>query len=120
MAAEPDWNCEDPGPQQEMNYCAHQDYLAADRVLNAQWKKTAAAMKRRDADGYAMDDGRPGYFDALLVAQRAWLKYRDAHCRTEGYHFRGGSMESFMVSTCKRALTEERTKQLASLIEVDG
>jgi len=120
-AEDPQWNCEDPGPQQEMNYCAHQDYLKADAELNLQWKKTAAEMKRRDAEwGSSKYDTRPGYFATMLDAQRAWLEYRDTHCVTEGYLFRGGTMEPFMVSTCKAALTRERTEQLKELIEVDG
>jgi len=118
-ANEPQWNCEDPGPQQEMNYCAHQDYLVADAALNAQWKKTAAAMKQYDADGFAADDGRPGYFDTLLEGQRAWLKYRDTHCASEGYMFRFGSMEPFMDSSCKAGLTRDRTEQLKMLAEED-
>jgi len=115
--AAPQWNCADPGPQQEMNYCAAQDFNKADGALNAQWKKTAAEMKRRDAEWDAAYDKRPGYFATLLDAQRAWIKYRDAHCTTSGYLFRGGSMESFMVSTCKTGLTNDRTQQLQFLIE---
>jgi len=115
--AQPQWSCDDPGPQQEMNYCAAQEYHAADRALNAQWKRTAAAMKQRDAQWDAPNDNRPGHFASLLSAQRAWLKYRDAHCQTAGYSFRGGSMEPLIVSTCKTALTERRTQQLNLLIE---
>lgn len=120
LAAEPQWNCENPGPQQEMNYCAHVEYEKADAALNAQWEKTAAWMKELDASALVIDDGRPGYFDALLEAQRTWLKFRDAHCRSEGYLFRGGSMEPLMVSTCKTHLTKQRTEQLRELAEVDG
>jgi uncharacterized protein YecT (DUF1311 family) len=118
-ADDPPWNCKDPGPQQEMNYCAHQDYLKADAEMNAQWKKTAAVMKQQDEGWESSWDDRPGFFDTLLEAQRAWLKFRDAQCTSEGYIFRGGSMEPFMVSTCKRALTDERTKQLNELVEVE-
>lgn len=120
MAAEPQWNCDDPGPQQEMNYCAHQEYLRADAALNAQWSVTAAHMKEMDEGSHATEDGRPSYFEALLAAQRAWIAYRDAHCRSEGYIFRGGSMEPLMVSTCKTSLTKTRTEQLKDLVEVDG
>ena len=119
-ADDPPWNCEDPGPQQEMNYCAHQDYLKADAAMNAQWKITAAVMKEMDTEGSNLSwDKRPGYFDTLLEAQRAWIKFRDALCTSEGYIFRGGSMEPFMVSTCKTAMTEARTKQLRDLVEVE-
>ena len=114
----PEWNCADPMAQQELNWCAHQDFLAADAALNEQWKQTAAAMKERDADFVPMEwDDRPGYFATLLEAQRAWIAFRDAHCRSEGYYARGGSLESLLVSTCKTKLTKDRTQALSFLIE---
>jgi uncharacterized protein YecT (DUF1311 family) len=90
--------------------------------LNAQWKITAAAMKARDAGSanYRGDDTRAGYFESLLEAQRAWLRYRDAHCRTEGYIARGGSMEPMLVSGCKAHLTRMRTEELKALVDVPG
>ncbi|MEM9502201.1 MAG: lysozyme inhibitor LprI family protein [Pseudomonadota bacterium] len=116
----PDWDCQDPQAQQEMNWCAAQDYAVADDALNAQWTVTAAKMKARDAStaGSLPDwDERPGWFDSLLEAQRAWITYRDAHCRADGYSARGGSLEPLLVSTCKTALTEARTKELRSLAD---
>ena len=117
----PGWNCDDPIAQQEMNWCAAEEYRAADAELNRQWAKTSARMKERDAgwdDSVAMDwDKRPGWFDSLLEAQRAWIAYRDAHCRLDGYEARGGSLEPLLVSTCKTALTKERTEQLRSLAD---
>ncbi|MEM8726225.1 MAG: lysozyme inhibitor LprI family protein [Pseudomonadota bacterium] len=108
------------GIQQEMNICAQHDYQAADDALNAQWKVTSAKMKARDASWgeFVPDwDTRPGYFASLLEAQRAWLSYRDAHCRVDGYTARGGSLEPLLVSTCKTALTEARTEELRQLAE---
>jgi uncharacterized protein YecT (DUF1311 family) len=72
-------------------------------------------MRERDNQHDAIYDERPGYFEVLIAAQRAWLQYRDAHCQSEGYEARGGSLELLLVSTCKRRLTEERTEQLRSL-----
>jgi uncharacterized protein YecT (DUF1311 family) len=103
-----------------MNFCAAQEYHRADDAMNAQWKVTSAEMKRRDAEWDEPRDDRPGHFSSLLEAQRAWLKYRDAHCRGEGYLFRGGSMEPFMHATCMASLTEDRTSQLKTLIEAEG
>lgn len=106
------------GVQQEMNICAHRDYLIADAALNAQWRLTRQAMRERDSEADKPDwDDRPGYFDTLLEAQRAWIAYRDAHCRSEGYSARGGSLEPLLVSTCKTHLTGLRTAQLRELIE---
>lgn len=106
------------GVQQEMNICAHRDYLIADAALNAQWRLTRQAMRERDSEADKPDwDDRPGYFDTLLEAQRAWIAYRDAHCRSEGYAARGGSLEPLLVSTCKTHLTKLRTAQLLELAE---
>lgn len=113
-----DWDCDEPTRQQEMNWCAGRDFAKADTALNEQWRITSAKMKRRDA-AYrkynAEGDGRRGYFASLLEAQRAWLAYRDAHCRVDGYSARGGSLEPLLVSTCKTALTQARTKELNDL-----
>ncbi len=118
---EPNWNCENPMAQQEMNYCAGQEFERADRALNTQWAKTSAVLKERDeqraAGAFPLSDDRPGNFETLLEAQRAWLAFRDAHCRNEGYYARGGSMEPLLVLTCKTALTEARTEQLEALTQ---
>jgi uncharacterized protein YecT (DUF1311 family) len=119
----PGWNCDNPIVQQEMNWCAGQDYAAADAKLNLQWKITAAEMKARDAQFAASSspeyDQREGYFQSLLEAQRAWLGYRDAHCRVDGYSARGASMEPMLVSFCMTNLTCERTEELKALIETE-
>jgi len=116
-AQEPEWNCDDPQAQQEMNWCAAQDFHRADAALNAQWKLTAAEMKRRDADQGPLEASQRAHFDMLLEAQRAWLKYRDAQCELEGFKFRGGTMEPLIVATCRTVLTEARTKELRELAE---
>lgn len=108
-------DCANANTQQDMNFCAAQDFAKADEELNAQWSVTAAAMRRRDANTFPPDDGRPGYFDQLLAAQRSWLTFRDAHCASEGYQVRGGSMEPMLVAGCRAALTRDRTAQLRSL-----
>lgn len=128
QSAEPLPECDEKaaemGIQQPMNQCAYRDFVIADRELNAQWKVTSDAMKARDADfakyGGDQYDSREGWFESLLEAQRAWLVYRDAHCRVDGYTARGGSMEPMLVSFCKTHLTRERTEQLRALIESEG
>ena len=110
------WNCNDPDnlPQQGMNYCAHQDFKAADAKLNAVYKRARARL--READSYAPDN-MIGGADALLEAQRAWIAFRDKACRAEGWLFRGGTMEPLIVSTCLTKQTERRIKDLELLAE---
>lgn len=119
----PEWNCDDPQVQQEMNWCAARDFAVADDRLNSQWKEVAALMNERDADfaTYGSDhDTREGFFESLLEAQRGWLRYRDAHCRVDGYTMRGGSMEPLLVNSCKARLTRMRTEELRELIVTAG
>jgi len=80
-----------------------------------QYNIVAARMKQMDAGLDRTYDKRPGYFAAFLESQRAWLKFRDAHCVVEGYYARGGSMEPLMVNTCLEEVTKQRTEQLRSL-----
>ncbi|MDV3456309.1 lysozyme inhibitor LprI family protein [Sphingomonas sp. HF-S4] len=108
-------NCTDPVTQSDMNRCETLRFEAADRAMNGQWKLTLAA--ERTADRSPSGDGRPGYADQLLKAQRAWLAYRDEHCRSDGYRMRGGSAEPMLIAGCRAELTEQRTKQLAALVE---
>src|SRR3546814_8646263 len=115
-----DWSsdvCSSDLYQVEMNFCAQQEYERADAALNVQWKKTSAAMKKRDRDPYQSDDNRPGYMATLLDAQRAWIAYRDAHCESAGYVARGGSLEPMRVSGCMAEVTAQRHAPLKALVE---
>jgi len=114
-AVDPAPRCDDPTTQLDMNLCAAEDYKRADAALNAQWSVTATVMKAQDEVAGASGDGRPGYFQALLGAQRAWLAFRDAQCRIEGYAMRGGSAEPMAVSACLADVTRARTAQLKAM-----
>ena len=100
--------------QAQMNASAGAAYQRADAAMNAQWKRTYAYMKGRDAQ----DRGRVkfGYAAATLASQRAWLAFRDAQCVIEGGEFAGGSMQPLAQAQCKTRLTNERTTQLAKLL----
>jgi uncharacterized protein YecT (DUF1311 family) len=117
VAQDPEVDCDNAMAQFELNACAYKEFERADAAMNAQWKVTAARMKERDAEFDRSQDNRPGYFDTLLAAQRAWLTYRDKQCASEGYTMRGGSAEPMVISGCQRQLTEARTKELKDLIE---
>lgn len=109
-------DCSEMMTQQAMNRCAALRWEQADADLNAQWRETAAEMRRLD-ESAMHDDARPGYFDQLLAAQRAWLSYRDNHCASVGYGARGGSLEPLLVANCKADLTLSRTAELRELSE---
>ncbi|HEU4650144.1 MAG TPA: lysozyme inhibitor LprI family protein, partial [Croceibacterium sp.] len=65
-------------------------------------------------------DSQPGHYETLLAAQRAWLAYRDAQCRSESFMARGGSMQPMLELQCKAYMTELRIQQLRLLIAGPG
>jgi len=112
-----DVDCENAQTQADMTSCAQARYEEADKGLNAQYKKTRAAMVAIDKD---LDADTKGAEQALLKAQRAWITYRDAQCENYGFQARGGTMEPMLVAGCLADLTDLRTKELKELSEGTG
>ncbi len=91
--------CVAPDSTHAINACAQQDYDAADRALNVEYKKTRA---RLPAPAQA----------ELLVEQRAWLKARDPNCKRTFESEEGGSIWTSLYTNCLADATRERTAQL--------
>ncbi len=101
--------------QMEMNACAQQAFERADAELNALYRRLIDGAREDDRspdNGRSDGDDRPGAEATLREAQRAWVAFRDAHCRGEGYAERGGSMEPMIFHQCLERLTRERIAQL--------
>ena len=92
--------------QQAMNRCAGDAYERADKALNVQWKRVL--------DAYG-DDAKTRKL--ALDSQRAWLKYRDAHCELAASDSVGGSMWPMLNSGCLASMTRQRTAELKALID---
>ncbi|MFN3724072.1 MAG: lysozyme inhibitor LprI family protein [Paracoccaceae bacterium] len=112
MAQAQTTDCANAMTQQDMNACAAQDLVAADRDLNAAYGQARAFMKRLDA---GLIDRQRGAEVALRDAQRAWITFRDNACAAEGFQMRGGSAEPLLVLGCKARLTKARADDLWSL-----
>lgn len=97
--------------QAQMNHDTATDYARADAAMNAQWKRTFAALKARDAAGPPS-----GHAGVLLATQRAWLRLRDDHCRLLGSQYAGGSIQPMAIAQCRAELTRQRTAQLKNLV----
>ncbi|HWU95780.1 MAG TPA: lysozyme inhibitor LprI family protein [Sphingomonas sp.] len=107
-------DCETQMTQTEMNICSYRDFLRADIALNQAWD-TAVKFAKRGANDPL---GDPKDIDRLLVAQRAWVAFRDAHCAAStGPREGGGSMWPLMRNGCLTMVTKERTSQLREYVE---
>ena len=98
--------CDEDGPQQAMNACALDAYRAADAELNAVYARLRARLPEEERR-------------ELRDVQRAWLAYRDGHCRMEAAEFEGGSMQPLILHGCLAHLTRERTRALKALEEYE-
>lgn len=114
LAAAASAGCAVPQTQSAMTTCAANELRRADAALNRGWATTYGAMKRRDAADTTRGGG-PGYASSLLLAQRAWLEFRDRQCIVEGLAFAGGTMQPLAIAECRTRMTVDRTGQLAAL-----
>lgn len=118
-AQDQQWNCENPQAQQEMNFCAAQDARRADAELDTVYRTAIEQARAADRDYAGVadgaggpNDGGPGEEATLREAQRAWVSFRDAHCRLESFEARGGSMQPMLDGGCRATLTRARTAEL--------
>ncbi|HVQ09206.1 MAG TPA: lysozyme inhibitor LprI family protein [Allosphingosinicella sp.] len=117
-AQDPQWNCENPQAQQEMNFCAAQDYRRADAELSTAYRAAIESARQADreyaglADGAGGPDTGPGEEATLREAQRAWVSFREADCRLESFEARGGTMQPLIDATCRASRTRARTAEL--------
>lgn len=100
--------CPGARTQVDMNVCAAQEHRAADAALNRAYARL-------------MGVAAPARREGIRVAQRAWLAFRDAHCRSEASEYQGGSMRPTVMSFCLADVTRSRTARLDERIkEVQG
>jgi len=92
--------------QAEMNQTAMKDYKASDVKMTAMYKKVIAGM---DVNGKKL----------LVTAQRAWIKYKEAHCASAANEYEGGSMKPLILYACLKEMTDARIEQLKSLLPQD-
>lgn len=93
-----DLDCSKAVTQMDMNQCALRDFEAADKRLNAIYRRVVAAQ---EGDGAK-----------LKTAQRAWIAFRDAECAFETAESEGGSIHPMEFSMCLTKVTKARSKEL--------
>ena len=92
-------DCKNAKVQMELNYCADRDFQAADKKLNAVYRKLLDASDGREKE-------------LLKTAERNWIAYRDSECVYETANSEGGSIQPMEYSECLTQKTEARVKEL--------
>jgi uncharacterized protein YecT (DUF1311 family) len=103
--------------QASINECIYNDYDAADKALNAVYKKVKGMLQSWD-DGEEAD--QRGAVKALTEGQRGWVAYRDGYCTAYGFQAHGGSLETGLVGRCMSDVTKARVKELQTLLDEVG
>lgn len=88
--------------------CQERETRIWDERLNAAFK-----------DARAHVDAATG--EALKVAQRAWIQFRDAKCAVSEKEYEGGTMATIMVADCKRTEIGRRAIEMQAIaVEADA
>jgi len=98
--------CSEATTQADMNQCAATAYKTADSALNKTYQQV---MKRLGAEQKAQ----------LQTAQKRWISFRDADCDFMTAGSRGGSVNPMLTARCLQSKTEQRTKELQSLLQCE-
>ena len=114
LAQSGDLDCSNPQNQTTMNRCAFLDFEEADLELNAIWP---AARKANATFAQYLPEERKADANALLEAQRAWIKFRDAHCASIAMPNAGGTIYPLIYNSCRAGVTRQRTEQLRQLVD---
>lgn len=88
--------------QADLNARALADWHRADATLNATYRRALARERAKGSDAG----------EALIVAQRAWVAFRDAECWSTSFGSRTGSIHPMEEAMCRASLTRQRTLQL--------
>ena len=89
--------------QLDLTDCAAREYRDADADLNRVYRDVMSLAGARQERG-------------LREAQRAWLRFRDAHCAVEAAAYEGGSIQPMVRAFCLAGVTEQRADQLREML----
>jgi uncharacterized protein YecT (DUF1311 family) len=88
--------------QHEMNQQAEDDYKKSDAELNRVYK---------DLMGHLTAEQKKAMIDAEL----AWIRFRDANCACWALPHKGGSLHPLMYFGYMKSMTDDRIKQLKDM-----
>lgn len=83
-----------------------------DAILNEEYKAAQAMLAKQDAEGRSDIMDRT---DALLVAQRAWIAFRDAECNARYAIWQDGTIRTIVGANCHLTMTASRALALRDM-----
>ncbi|MGE8362398.1 lysozyme inhibitor LprI family protein [Pseudomonas sp.] len=92
----------------EVEHCATLAQQETEETLNRAYKALVAELSRPDTE----QDNYTAYRNKLLVAQRAWIAFRDADCAAQYEMHRTSAIGNTLLLNCKQQRAEQRIKEL--------
>lgn len=99
-------DCANAADQSTLNECAARQYKQADAQLNTLYQQI---------NGHLKDN--PQGKKSLLMAQRAWLAFRDAECTFAASGVEGGSVYPLIHNQCLADLTQKRVETFKGYLD---
>jgi uncharacterized protein YecT (DUF1311 family) len=109
-------DCKNPQDNMSMRQCAYEEYKAADKELNGVYAKAMASLKETYGREEIKQAGGQDPAKDLKDAQRKWVAFRDANCRSLGTQMLGGSGQQTIVAGCLASMTKDRVKELKTFL----
>lgn len=91
--------------QLEMNTQAARDFYKADSSLNIIYKQLLSKISEPDQK------------QLIVKAQRAWILFKEAHCKALAAQYEGGSMKGMILGNCLAEMTKERIIHLKKFLQ---
>ena len=93
----------------DINACAAADQKKVEAELNVVYKRVLQNLELANTE--TENDSK--LKAALIDAQRAWVKFREADCKALFTRYEGGTIRTVMYLGCMQQHAEQRIKDLA-------
>ena len=107
----------------EMKECTGEQLVSSDNLLNQVYKARVNALKGQAQDEKGLDElSKTGEetLRRLIIAQKAWIVFRDADCSLQAANMLNGTGESLIELGCLAKKTFDRIKEISLDSDSEG
>lgn len=101
-------DCKNAVNTQEINQCAKIDQEKTEAKLNATYQQAIKSLSNPDDEYTKYSEIK----SSLILAQKAWIKFRKADCNTVYLQNKDGTIRTAMYISCMQERAEQRIKEL--------
>ena len=100
----------------DIEQCGQRKIATLNRQINARAKAIFARLRFSDEITHRFNHAFPADYGRrmFIAGERAWLRYRDAYCRSEGNIAEGGTAAGIHTVYCEVSVTAQHVKDLTA------